>query len=160
MKYPKLFAVLALLFSFPIFSNQTGGCPLSADNPKYTITCGSCDPCTFTCNLNEGCCDAGVGNCDCVNMICTEISDSNWECVTSCKESCYCNELPPVGGNVTAKQSALLVYSSFNASQISSLQTGLMGTTEGTYADKELVFIKDSENPHTNEIEIRPAWCK
>ena len=159
MKYLKHLAILSFLASLPLFAQV---CSPPYDQVDNSATDGEC-PCSINCNLTTGCCTDPVGNCECDwDCFCpdsdydsmTDTCSIPWECSTDC--DCLFN----TPAATTAKQTAVLVYSSFNLSQTSALKTGMLGTSEGTFPDKKLVFIRDHKSPHKNEVEIRPTWCK
>jgi hypothetical protein len=58
-----------------------------------------------------------------------------------------------------AEEDDELVFDEIDDAEESIQDSGMMGTSEGTYADSEDVYVLDDETAITNEVDITPSWC-
>jgi hypothetical protein len=120
-------------------------------NPIFAVVpidSGVGGECACTCvaedDFSSGSC---VGDCDCV-VDCDG---------TDCVADCLCIALEEDEDII--EQDDELIFEDIDEDRIDVDDTGLMGTTEGTFADYEEVFVLDGETPITNEVTITPGWC-
>jgi hypothetical protein len=136
----KFFKQLFLLAAFPLFA------VIETDSEA---TDGECE-CVFECDIDAGICEA------------TE--DSECECYYECNPGVDCEYICFCDGDEEADEvlegDDLVYYGDLADDEGQIAYTGMMGTSEGTYADSEEVYILDGDTEFTNENDIAPAWCE
>lgn len=129
-----LFVIACLSF----FSISAYAIPL---DPGVTCTPGCV--CEQDPSYTSGSCSGG---CDCT-VTCDGVT---------CVADCICIS---VEEDEEIEHEDELVFDEIAENERDIEDTGMMGTTEGTFADYEEIYIVDGETAITNEVDITPSWC-
>ena len=58
-----------------------------------------------------------------------------------------------------ADQDENLMFDGIDTNEEEIANCGMLGTTEGTYADSEEICVLDDETVYSNEVDVTPSWC-
>ena len=139
------------LILISLFSSQGfASCVCTYDFASKTAsctgnTCGDCF-CQYECDATLGTCSGGT--CPISGVISNPFVSS----------TLYLNCVGPA--LVTASQNNQLVNQTIDTSASSVNLTGMLGSTLGTYADAEKVYVLDETTLLTNEVHVTPSWCQ
>lgn len=128
-----LIVAFAFLVSTPVFA---------------VVPFNSGGPCICPCEAADDFSSASCAvDCDCT-VNCNGIT---------CTASCEC--LTTEEAEEELQHDDELIFDEITENMDDIDDTGMMGTTEGTFADYEEIYVLDGETAITNEVDITPGWC-